>query len=94
MEENSRKKELSLAAWIGILAALVIGVICVFAMLEMAIPKVEVPPVQQEELIDGITAQQPAPKFCPDCGSGLPESFAWGKFCPFCGELVEWEQGS
>ena len=94
MEENNTKKELSLAVWIGILAALVIGVICVFAMLEVAIPKVEVPPVQQVESVDGTKAEQPAPKFCPDCGAGLPESFAWGKFCPFCGELVEWEQGN
>ena len=94
MEENTTKKELSLMAWIGILAALVIGVICIFAMLEMVIPKVEVPPVQQVEVVDGTKAEQPAPKFCPDCGAGLPGSFAWGKFCPFCGELVEWEQGT
>lgn len=93
MEENNTKKELSLIAWIGILAALVIGVICVFAMLEVAIPKVNVPPAQQEESVGEMMAEQPAPKFCPDCGTGLPESFAWGKFCPFCGELVEWEQG-
>ena len=94
MEENTTKKELTLMAWIGILAALVIGVVCVFAMLEMVIPKVEVPPVQQVEVVDEIKAEQPVPKFCPDCGAGLPESFAWGKFCPFCGELVEWEQGT
>ena len=94
MEENTTKKELSLVVWVGILAALVIGVICVFTMLEVAIPKVDVPPIQQEELVGGIAAEQPAPKFCPDCGAGLPDSFAWGKFCPFCGELVEWEQGS
>ena len=92
MEENNSKKELSLIVWIGILAALVIGVICVFAMLEVAIPKVEVPPEQQVEMVGGTKAEQPAPKFCPDCGAGLPESFAWGKYCPFCGELVEWEQ--
>ena len=92
MEENNTKKELSLVVWIGILAALVIGVICVFAMLETAIPKVEVPPVQQVERVDEANTEQPAPKFCPDCGAGLPESFTWGKFCPFCGEVVEWEQ--
>ena len=94
MEENTTKKELSLMAWIGILIALLLGVICIFAMLEMVIPKVEVPPVQQVEVVDEIKAEQPVPKFCPDCGAGLPESFAWGKFCPFCGELVEWEQGT
>ena len=94
MEENTERKELSLAAWIGILVALFVGVILIFVMLEMVIPKVEVPTEQQVIISTQETQEQPAPKFCPDCGAGLPDSFAWGKFCPYCGELVEWESGA
>lgn len=38
-ENNTRKKEFPLAGWIAILAALVVGVILIFAMLEEVMPK-------------------------------------------------------
>ena len=96
MEENTERKEISLVVWLGILVALVMGVILIFTMLEIAIPKAEIPPAQQMIVStqETETPEQPAPKFCPDCGAGLPDSFAWGKFCPYCGELVEWESGA
>ena len=37
MEEN--KKEFPLAGWIAVLVALVVGVVLIFAMLEMVMPK-------------------------------------------------------
>ena len=92
MEEGNTKKELPLIAWLGVLAGLVLGVILIFAMLEIAIPKPE--GLVQTQEVSGVEAEentQPAPKFCPDCGQGLPESFDWGQYCPYCGEQAMWK---
>ena len=76
---------------IAILAALVIGVVLIFAMLEITIPKVDIPetPVQSESLTQ--KEESPAPSFCPHCGDKLPASFQWEQFCPYCGEQAQWE---
>ena len=91
--EEKNEQGLSLPALIAILAAQVLGVILIFAMLEIAIPKQEAPvqPLQPESSMGELIEEQPAPSYCPHCGEGLPESFTWGKFCPYCGTHVEWK---
>ena len=88
-ENNTNQKELSLVVWLGILAGLVIGVILIFAMLEVAIPKQEIL-LQPENTVVEKEPEHPAPSFCPDCGQGLPETFDWGQYCPYCGQQAVW----
>ena len=89
--EETKEQGPSLGVLIAILAALVVGVILIFAMLEIAIPKVDIPetPVQSESVVPDET--MPLPSFCPHCGDKLPSSFRWEQFCPYCGEPVRWE---
>ncbi len=94
MEET--KKDRSLILWILLLAALVAGVIGVFAFLEKAIGYKETlpgyepdPTTQVETPADPAQPGAAAPSFCPYCGDELNDSFQWGQFCPYCGEKVE-----
>jgi membrane protease subunit (stomatin/prohibitin family) len=102
VDENNNKTQNQAIVIIGLVAliiALFIGVKLVFAGLDTAMPDLKHMGADYEarhsasaSMVAEETTQgeeQPAPKFCPHCGDGLPESFDWGQFCPWCGEKVE-----
>ena len=80
----------SIGVLLGILAALIVGVILIFAMLEIAVPDYDIP--MESTQVESTIEERPAPKFCTNCGDELPGSFQWNKFCPFCGRQVKWEE--
>ena len=100
MNENKKKNDGLLI--IGLLALIVLlfsGIKFVFAGLDAAVPGLKDMAADYEERhstsistpVDSGEGENenPAPNFCPHCGDGLPESFAWGQFCPYCGKKVE-----
>ena len=95
---NEEKKKSDLPLILGLLALILVlflGVKIVFASLDVALPGLKDMAADYEARHSTSSASQsveeenPAPRFCPHCGDGLPETFAWGQFCPYCGTKVE-----
>ncbi len=92
MEEKGKKKDGPVIFGLIVLIVLMFfGVKLIFGFLEEAIP--QTPPASSQAASQEAASSQsealPAPRYCPDCGQALPESFQWGQFCPFCGKRAE-----
>ncbi len=90
MEENGKKKDGPVILGLIVLIVLMFfAVKLIFAFLDEAIPQKGTEPAASQEAVSSSQSETlPAPRYCPHCGQGLPESFQWGQFCPYCGEEV------
>ncbi len=90
MEENGKKKDGPVILGLIVLIVLMFfAVKLIFAFLGEAIPQKGIGPAAGQEAVSSSqSVPLPAPRYCPHCGQGLPESFQWGQFCPYCGEEV------
>ncbi len=89
MNEN-KKNSGDLKVILGCLVLIILmffAVKLIFAFLGEAIPQKGTEPAAGQEAVSSSRSEAlPAPRYCPHCGQGLPESFQWGQFCPYCGE--------
>ena len=104
MNGQKKRTVFSVLGLVALLLACMVGVQGVFAGLGMVAAQGEGSEVSQSASADASQSQpegerepsgsgetdaaQPAPRFCPFCGEGLPSTFQWGQYCPYCGEQV------
>jgi len=88
---EDKKKNGDLKVILGCLVLIVLmffAVKLIFVFLGEAIPQKGIEPAAGQGTSASQSETLPAPRYCPHCGQGLPESFQWGQFCPYCGEEV------